>query len=322
MPTPTAYFQRRIVPLEEAKISIMTHAFLYGTACFEGIRGNWNEDDGLIYVFRLREHYERLRMSCRILRIGLAYTDDELCDLTTDLIARSGYTEDVYIRPIAYKSEEAIGPRMHDIEDDFLVFVMPFGPYLDIDKGIRCGTSTWRRVDDLGIPARAKVNGLYVNSALAKTEAQENGFEEAIMLDDRGHVSEGSGENVFIVRGGSLITAPPSDNILEGLTRRSVITLARDELGIQTVERDIDRSELYVADECFMTGTAAHVTAVVEVDHRPVGDGQTGEVTRRLQQLYFDAMRGKNTKYSEWVTPVRPQTAAAEQAADRQGVKA
>ena len=326
MGTPMAYFQRSIVPLEEAKISIRTHAFLYGTACFEGIRGNWNGDDGKLYLFRTREHYQRLRMSCRILRIELPYTDDELCDLTNKLVAGSGYAEDIYIRPIAYKSEEAIGPRMHDIADDFLIFVMPFGPYLDTDAGIRCMTSTWRRVDDLGIPARAKVNGLYVNSALAKTEAQENGFDEAIMLDERGHVSEGSGENIFIVRNGKLIMPPPSDNVLEGITSASVVTLARDELGIETVERSIDRSELYVADECFMTGTAAHVTAVIEVDRRPVGDGATGEITSRLQRLYFDAIRGKNRKYADWVTPVQPQTTidktAGDKTAGRQGVKA
>jgi len=321
MPTPLAYFQRRFVPLTEAKIPVMTHAFLYGTACFEGIRGNWNGDDGRIYLFRMREHYQRLARSCRILRVGLPYSDDELCDLTADLVGRSGYAEDVYIRPIAYKSEETLGPRMHDVADDFLVFVMAFGPYLDTDAGIRCMTSTWRRVDDLGIPARAKVNGLYVNSALAKTEAQENGFDEAIMLDERGHVSEGSGENIFIVRDGTLITPPPSDNILEGITRDSVITLAREELGIGTVERAMDRSELYVADECFMTGTAAHVTAVTEVDRRAIGDGGTGEVTHRLQQLYFEAMRGKNGKYARWVTPVQPQV-AADQPAGRQGVKA
>lgn len=319
MPEEMAYFQRRFVPVAEAQISVKTHAFLYGTACFEGIRGNWNQDDGLVYLFRVREHYQRLRGSCTILRIGLPYSDEELCDITSELVARAGYTEDVYIRPIAYKSEQVIGPRMHDVGDDFLIFVMPFGPYLDADAGIRCQTSTWRRVDDLGIPARAKVNGLYVNSALAKTEAAENGFDEAIMLDERGHVSEGSGENIFIVRAGKLITPPPSDNILEGITRDSVITLARDELGIETVERAIDRSELYVADECFMTGTAAHVTAVVEVDRRPVGSGATGEVTRRLQQIYFEAIRGKNAKYAGWVTPVKPQVPADQ---GRQGVKA
>jgi len=313
MPQEMAYFQRRFVPVSEAKISVKTHAFLYGTACFEGIRGNWSADDGTLYLFRVREHYQRLRRSCAILRIGLPYSDDELCDITTELVARTGYSEDVYIRPIAYKSEETIGPRMNGIEDGFLIFVLPFGPYLD-DRGIRCMTSTWRRVDDLGIPARAKVNGLYVNSALAKTEALENGFDEAIMLDDRGHVSEGSGENIFILRGGKLITPPPSDNILEGITRESIITIARDELGVETVERSIDRSELYVADECFMTGTAAHVTAVVEVDRRPVGAGEPGDVTKRISSLFYDTIRGRDEKYAKWLTPVKPQV--------RQGVKA
>ncbi len=302
-----AYFQGEIVPLSEAKISIKTHAFLYGTACFEGIRGNWNGDQEALYLFRTREHYERLRQSCKILKIGLDLSDDELCDLTVKLVGEAGYAEDVYIRPIAYKSQEEIGPRMHDIEDDFLIFVMPFGNYLDPDAGIRCMTSTWRRVDDLGIPARAKVNGLYVNSALARTEAAENGFDEAIMLDDRGHVSEGTGENIFLVRKGKLITPPPSDNVLEGISASTVVLLAKDELGIETVERSIDRSELYIADECFMTGTAAHVTAVTEVDRRPVGEGGTGPITKKLQRLYFDAIRGKNEKYAGWLTSVKPQ---------------
>jgi len=314
MPEATAYFQGQFMPLSQARLPIMTHAFLYGTACFEGIRGNWNGDDGAVYLFRPLEHYQRLRMSCRILRIGLPYTDDELCELTKELVARSGFGEDVYIRPIAYKSEETLGPRLHDVADDFLIFVTPFGNYLDTEAGIRCMTSTWRRVDDQGIPARAKVNGIYVNSALAKTEALENGFDEAIMLDDHGHVSEGSGENIFVVRAGKLITPPPSDNILEGITRASVVTLARDELGIETVERSIDRTELYVADECFMTGTAAHISSVIEVDRRPVGDGEVGPTTRKLQELYFRTIRGKNLKYVKWVTAVKPQA--------REGVKA
>lgn len=315
MPQRMAYFQGQFMPLEEAKIGIMTHAFLYGTACFEGVRGNWNADDETLYLFRVKEHYQRLRRSCNILRIGLKQGDDELCDITSELVSRSGYGEDVYIRPIAYKSEEAIGPRMHDVGDDFLCFVIPFGAYLD-DSGIRCMTSTWRRVDDLGIPARAKVNGLYINSAMAKTEALENGFDEAIMLDDRGHISEGSGENIFIIRDGKLITPPPSDNILEGITRDSVITIARDEFGIPTVERSIDRSEIYVADECFMTGTAAHLTAVIEVDRRPVGAGVPGDITKRLHERYYDAMHGREEKYAKWLIPVKPQVAG------KQGVRA
>lgn len=315
MPTPYAYLQKQFVPLAEAKIGIMTHAFLYGTATFEGIRGNWNEDAGQIYVFRPQDHFRRLRKSCRILGIDLPYSAEELTDLTVKLVEMCGYTEDVYIRPIAYKSSEVIGVRMHDLEDDFLEFVYPFGPYLDIEKGVRCMTSSWRRVEDVGIPARAKVNGLYVNSALAKTEAQHNGYDEAIMLDMDGHVSEGSGENIFIVVDGRLHTPPSSDNILLGITRESVIRLAADELGIETVERSIDRSELYVADECFMTGTAAHVSAVVEVDRRPVGEGRVGPVTSRLQKLYFDVVRGKNSKYMGWCTAASPKL----QPAGRQG---
>jgi branched-chain amino acid aminotransferase len=311
MATPHAYFQKRFVPLEEAKIGIMTHAFLYGTATFEGIRGNWNEEREQIYIFRLRDHFQRLHKSCRILRIDLPYSVDELCDMTVKLVEMCGYREDVYVRPIAYKSSEVIGLRMHDLDDDFLIFVAPFGPYLDVEKGIRCMTSTWRRVPDMGIPARAKVNGLYVNSALAKTEAQENGFDEAIMLNDDGHVSEGSGENIFLVEDGRLITPPVSDNILVGITRDTAISLARDELSVDTIERQIDRSELYVADECFMTGTAAHISAVVDVDRRPISDGRTGPVTAELQQRYFSVLHGLTEKYDHWLTAVTPKLVKA-----------
>ena len=303
MATPCAYFKKQIVPLEEAKIGIMTHAFNYGTAVFEGIRGNWNEEEGQVYLFRIREHYARLRKSCRIMRIDFPYSDEELYSVTTKLVEMSGFREDVYIRPLAYKSSEVLGVRLHDLEDDFLIFVAPFGPYLDIEKGARCSTSSWRRVEDTGIPARAKITGIYANSALAKTEAQLNGFDEAIMLDERGHISEGSGENIFIVDGGKLITPPPSSNILVGITRDTVMTLAREELGIETVERDIDRTELYTADECFMTGTAAHVTPVVELDRRPIGDGKMGPIASRLVELYFQIITGRNPKYSHWCTP-------------------
>jgi len=303
MATPYAYFKKQIVPLEEAKIGVMTHAFNYGTAVFEGIRGNWNAADGQLYLFRLKEHFDRLRKSCRIMRIEFPYENEELYSIATKIVEMSGYQEDVYLRPLAYKSSEVLGVRLHDLEDDFLVFIAPFGPYLDIEKGARCCTSSWRRVEDTAIPARAKITGIYANSALAKTEANLNGFDEAIMLDERGHVSEGSGENIFVVQGDTMITPPPSSNILVGITRDTVITLAREELGIATVERDIDRTELYTADECFMTGTAAHVTPVVELDRRQIGDATMGPVTRRLSQLYFDIIRGKNPKYVHWCTP-------------------
>ncbi len=299
-----AYFHRKIVPIEEAKIGIMTHALHYGTGVFEGIRGNWNEERGQMYLFRPKEHYDRLHQSCKILKIGLPYTSEELTRITVELVEKCSYREDVYVRPVAYKSSHVVGVRLHDLEDDFFAFVTPFGPYLDITKGIKCGTSSWRRIDDTMIPPRAKITGLYVNSAIAKTEAHENGYDEAIMLTYDGHVSEGSGENIFLVIDGKLVTPTTSDNILKGITRETVVTLAREELGIETEERSIDRSELYLADECFMTGTAAHVTPVTEVDHRKVGSGELGKISLALQNLYFDVVRGKVKKYSHWLLPV------------------
>ncbi len=300
---PVAFFQKKFVPLEDAKLNIMTHALHYGTACFEGIRGNWNGEDEQMYIFRVKEHYERLKRSCSILKINLAFSVDELQRITTELVQKNGYQEDIYIRPLAYKSSLTIGVRLHGLEDDFFVFVSPFGNYLDVTKGIKCCVSSWRRIDDNIIPPRAKVTGLYVNSALAKTEAYENGYDEAILLSQNGHVSEGSGENIFIVMNGKLITPPATDNILLGITRDTIIHVAREEFGIQTEERSIDRSELYLADECFLTGTAAHVTPVLEIDHRPVGGGQIGKISRQLQDLYFNIVRGKNKKYGGWCTP-------------------
>jgi branched-chain amino acid aminotransferase len=305
MPTPYAYLRKQIVPLSEAKIGVMTHAFNYGTGVFEGIRGNWNADDESIYLFRPQDHLKRLKASGRIMMIGIEETVEEMMNLITRLVEMSGYREDIYLRPLAYKSAEVIGPQMHGVEDDLLIYLRPFGPYLDTEKGIRCQTSSWRRVDDASIPARAKVTGLYVNSALAKTEAILNGFDEAIMLNQDGHVSEGSGENVVIVRGGQLITPSRSDNVLEGITLSTVKQLARDELGVDIVERTIDRSELYIADEVFLTGTAAHLSAVLEVDRRPVGSGETGPLTKRLQEIYFRAITGRLPKYANWCTAVK-----------------
>jgi len=305
MPTPYSYFQGSIIPLEQAKLGVMTHAFNYGTAVFEGIRGNWNEEEQTVYLFRLREHYERLAKSSKIMMLDLHESLDELCNLTIDIAERSAYTEDVYIRPLVYKSSEVVGVRLHNLESSTVIFITPFGPYLDIEKGARCITSSWRRVNDTGIPPRAKVTGIYVNSALAKTEAHLAGFDEAIMLNEDGHVSEGSGENIFLIRNGKLITPSPSDNILEGITAATVVELAGRELGIETVERTIDRTELYIADEVFMTGTAAHLTPVVEVDRRPVGAGVPGPITSQLSKLFFDVIRGKHPEYRHWCTPVR-----------------
>ncbi len=304
MPTPLVYLQGKVVPLEDARISVMTHALHYGTAVFEGIRGNWNDDDGCHYLFRMREHYERLHQSAKILMLECKDSAEKLCEITLELVERGNYSgEDIYIRPLVYTSSEVLGVRVHNLDFDTLVFVTPFPAYLP--EVARCHTSTWRRVDDMGIPPRAKVTGIYANSALAKTEANLNGFDEAILLNPDGHVSEGSGENIFIIRNGKLITPSSADNVLEGITARSVIELAENELGIELVERPIDRSELYVADEVFMTGTAAHLTPVVEVDRRQVGNGNPGPITSRLSALYYDCIRGNNEKYEHWCTPAR-----------------
>lgn len=298
-----AYFQKKIVPLAEAKVNVMTHALHYGTAIFEGIRGNWNSRNEQIFIFRLREHYERLTDGCKLLKISLPHSVDELCQITLDVVEKCGFKEDIYIRPLAYKSSEALGVRLHDLEDDFTVFAIPWGRYLDMDS-CRCSVSSWRRPDDNVIPPQAKMTGIYINSALTKTEAVQNGYDEGIMLSPDGHVSEGSGENIFLVEDGRLITPAIYNNILMGITRDTVITLAKNELGLETVERSIVRSELYAADECFLTGTAVHITPVSEIDDRKIGDGSIGPVTSRLQELYFDIIKGNNAKYLDWCTPV------------------
>ena len=298
-----AYFQKKIVPLAEARINVMTHALHYGTAIFEGIRGNWNSRQEQIFIFRLREHYERLTDGCKLLKISLPHSVDELCRITIDVVEKCGFKEDIYIRPLAYKSSEALGVRLHDLEDDFTVFAIPWGRYLDMDSA-RCSVSSWRRPDDNVIPPQAKMAGIYINSALTKTEAMQNGYDEGIMLSPDGHVSEGSGENIFLVEDGRLITPAIYNNILMGITRDTVITLAKNELDLETVERSIVRSELYTADECFLTGTAAHITPVSEIDNRKIGDGSIGPVTSQLQELYFDIIKGNNAKYLDWCTPV------------------
>lgn len=304
MPSLT-YFEGKFMPASEAKVGVMTHALHYGTAVFEGIRGNWNPEEQQIYIFRLREHYERLLKGCRVLKINLPYTLDDLIRVTVELVAKCGLQEDIYIRPLAWKSSQVIGVlKLHELKDDFLALVIPFGNYLDVGKGARCCVSSWRRIDDNMIPPRVKVSGLYVNSVLAKTAATESGFDEAIMLNQDGHVSEGTGENIFLVTDGKLATPSVSDNILPGITRDCVIKLAKNELNLETVERSVDRSELYLAEECFLTGTAAHITPVVEIDHRKVGDGEIGAITQQLQDLYFEVVRGRSSKYRHWCTPV------------------
>lgn len=300
----SAFFQGKFVPIEDAKISIMTHALNYGTGCFEGIRGYWNDQDQELYVFRLPEHFERMHRSCRILRINLPYSPQELCELTVELLRREGHHQDVYVRPLAYKSSEVIGVRLHDLEDAFAMFAVPFGRYLEKEEGAHVCISSWRRVDDNATPARAKITGAYINSAFSKTDAQLSGYDEALVMTDTGHISEGSAENFFMVRNGCLVTPSVTSNILEGITRDTVIELAAAEMGLRTQQRSIDRSEIYVCDEAFLVGTGVQVAAVTQIEHRPIGTGSIGPVVSRLRELYFDVVRGKNPKYKHWCTPV------------------
>jgi branched-chain amino acid aminotransferase len=306
MPAPNnkyAFFNGEIVPIEQAKVSVMTNALNYGTGCFEGIRGYWSADEGQLLVFQLRAHMERLHRSCRILYMQLPYSVDQLCQITIDLLRREAFREDVYIRPLVYKSEPAIAVRMNGLEDAFTLFAVGFGQYID-SNAVRACVSSWRRIDDNIIPSRAKAAGAYINSALAKTEALLNGYDEAIVLGGDGQVSEASAANLFIVRGGALVTPPLTSDVLEGITRQVVAQLAADRLGLRIVERPIDRTELYVADEAFFCGTGAEVKPIVEIDRRAVGDGQIGPVSAQLVSLYADVVRGRVAEYRPWCTAV------------------
>lgn len=299
-----AYFRGDFVPLRDANVNVMTHAFNYGTAVFEGVRAYWNADDEQLYALELLAHYRRIKASARLLMMEIPQSAEELAEITVELLRRDGLREDAYVRPIVYKSSETIGVRLHNLDADVTIFSIPFGQYIDTDGGIRAMVSSWRRTDDNAIPARGKITGAYVNGALAKSEAQLNGFDEAIVLTADGHVSEGSAENLFIVRHGVLITPPVTDNVLEGITRRRMLELARNDLGLETDERSIDRTELYVADEVFLCGTGAQISPVIEIDRRTIGTGRPGATTKDLSRRYFDAVRGKVPAYRDWLTPV------------------
>lgn len=299
-----AFFKGEIVPYTEAKVGVMTHALNYGTGAFGGVRAYWNAEQEQLYIFRSHDHFTRLLNSARMIAAQVDYTQDQLLSYTLDLIRAEDYREDIYIRPLIYKSNEIIGVRLHDLDSELTIFAIPFTRYVEHDDCAHVTFSSWRRIEDNAIPARGKFTGAYINSAFIKTDASRSGFDEALVLTNDGHLSEGSAMNVFIMRFGKLITPPITDNILEGITRSTIITLAREELGLEVEERSIDRTEVFLCDELFMTGTAAQVTAVTKIDHRPIADGLMGPVTTQLRQLFDDAVRGKMPAYTHWNTPV------------------
>ena len=299
-----AFFKGRIVPYAEAKVGVMTHALNYGTGCFGGLRGYWNEEEEQLLVFRPYDHYARFLHSAKLLRMDLDYTEEELVNTTLDLLRAEGFRQDCYIRPLAYKADEVIGVRLNDLTDELTIFSLPFGRYVENDEGAHVTISSWRRVEDNSIPARGKITGAYVNSAFAKTDALLSGFDEAIVLNQDGHVSEGSAENLFMLRDGVVVTPPGHDNILQGITRRTLIKLLHDDMEMEVVERSIDRTELYLAEELWFSGTGVQIAAITRIDHRPIGEGRMGPVVGELRDLFFDVVRGRVPKYRHWCQPV------------------
>lgn len=303
-PGATAYFEGQYVPVEEAKISVMTHAFNYGTGLFEGIRGYYCPEEENILIFRLTEHIDRFVRNFRIMCMEIPETFEEIEQICVELVKRSGFKEGVYIRPVCYKSELSLGPTVKGVQSSFCCYVIKLGDYVDIQSGLDVAVSSWRRLSDNAIPSRVKTTGGYVNSSLAATEAKQAGFHEAIFLREDGTVAEGSAMNIFMVLDGKLITSPPTADILVGITRNTVMQLAREQMGLEVIERPISRSELYVCDELFFCGTGAQVAPVRSVDRRVLGNGEPGPVTLRMQQLYFETVQGKIPQYRSWCTPV------------------
>jgi branched-chain amino acid aminotransferase len=283
---------------------VLTHGLNYGTGVFGGIRAHWNEDEEELFVFKPRDHFRRFLESAKLLRMQLPYSETDLESALVDLLRAEEYREDCYVRPLAFYGDETIGVRLHDLTPMVSIVALPSGAYLANEESVHATISSWRRVDDNMIPARGKIVGAYVNSAFAKTDAQKAGFDEAIVLNADGHVCEGSAENLFVVRNGEIATPSVTDNILEGITRRTVIELLRDVLGKTVVERSIDRTELYLADEAFFTGTGVRIAAITRIDHRPLGAGKMGPVVSELRSLYFDILRGRRKEYRSWCCPV------------------
>jgi branched-chain amino acid aminotransferase len=298
------FLKDSFVKWEDATVPVSTHALHYGTAVFAGLRGYWNKDEKQLYVFRIRDHFERLHNSVRIILVDIPYSVDELVGITKELLRKNKFQCDVYIRPLAFKSvgPKVVGMDITEIPSSFLMFALGFGEYLPLSGGLHVCTSSWRRIPDTVIPARGKISGTYVNSCLAKAEAVLSGFNDAIFLTQDGYVSEGSAMNLFIVRDNTLITTPVYADILEGITRRTLLKVAAD-MGIPAEVRPIQRSELYVCDEAFFCGTGVQFAPIAKVDHRDVKHVDM-PLTKKMQEEFFAIVRGKREEYKDWLTPV------------------
>ncbi len=297
------------VAWEDAKVHVLTHGLHYGTGVFEGLRCYDTEIGPAI--FRHREHLRRLHRSAELYYMPLPYDVEAMRAATHELIGRNGLRS-CYIRPIAFRGYGQMGLNPLEAPVDVTIAVWEWGAYLGEEgknKGIRAKVSSWRRISPASLIPSAKASGQYLNSVLAKIESLKAGYEEAILLDDHGYVCEGTGENIFVVWEGRIVTPPPAASILDGITRKSAMQIARD-LGIEVIERDIARAELYLADEVFMTGTAAELVPVREIDDHTIGEGSPGELTRAVQSAFEDALHGRDERYREWLDPVPARAAA------------
>lgn len=294
------WFDGQYLKWEEAKVPIFVHALHYGTAVFEGIRAYPSNDN--LYIFRLKEHMERLRKSANVYSFTTKFSAEELCKATVELIRKNGIRKSCYIRPLTFVGLHGIDLNVtKNSPTHTTIIIFPFSKYFKGD-GISACISSWRRIDDESIPPMAKASGNYLNSVLATQECRRNGYDESILLDRNGCVSEASGENIFVVRNGKLHTPQLSDSILEGITRNTAITIAR-ELGYDVVERPISRTELYLADEIFLTGTAAEIIAITKIDGNIVGNGREGTMTRSIRENYERIVIGNSEKFMGWLTP-------------------
>jgi len=297
----TVFCRGEFVPFDKATVSVSNSGFMYGLGVFSGIRAHLNQSTGKLYIFRPKAHFDRLQLGAKLFRYARyleSFDYPKFLGVLKELIRRNNIREDVYIRAAIFTDENRVTPKF-TYKDSFTVFLYPLGDYVPTG-GMRCMISSWVRMEDNAIPSRPKAHGGYVNTAFAKTEALLNGFDEAIFLNSRGHVIEGSAENLFVVMNGKIITPPVSDNILEGITRDTIMTVARDN-GIEVIERAIARTELYRADEVFLTGTGAKVSPVVEIDRYPVADGAVGPISKKLQELYFEIVKGNVPQYQHWL---------------------
>ncbi|HEU5446558.1 MAG TPA: branched-chain amino acid transaminase [Nitrososphaeraceae archaeon] len=294
------WFDGQYLKWEEAKVPIFVHALHYGTAVFEGIRAYPSDDN--LYIFRLREHMDRLRKSANVYSFTTKFSVDKLCKAAVDLIRKNGIRESCYIRPLTFVGMHGIDLNVtKNSPTHTTIIIFPFAKYFKGD-GISACISSWRRIDDESIPPMAKASGNYLNSVLATQECRRNGYDESILLDKNGCVSEASGENIFVIRNGKLHTPQLSDSILEGITRNTAITIA-GELGYDVVERPISRTELYLADEIFLTGTAAEIIAITKIDGNVIGNGREGTMTKSIRENYERIVIGKSEKFMGWLTP-------------------